>query len=159
VHGVAAAVGGCGLADCVGGFTAGANPTILRDHTEFARDFTERSFVSVREGDSVASVDARLGPPLGEVLYYLRPGGCRFVNLDSNAVIARAAGQAAAEECRTRGIHVGMTRDAVIQTLGPPDGTCALYSRGASHSFFRARGVCFEGGRVTEVHRMWTAME
>jgi hypothetical protein len=121
---------------------------MLRDDTEFAPGFTERLFMFVREGDSEASVRARLNAPLGEVLYYLTPGACRFVNLESNAVIDR-----------TRGIHVGMTRDAVVRALGPPDGTCAIYSRSPSHSYFRARGVCFEGGKVVEVHRLWTAME
>ena len=132
---------------------------ILRDDTEFAPGFSERSFTSVHEGDSVASVHARLGAPIGEVLYYLTPGGCRFVNLESNAVVARALGQPDAAQCRSRGIHVGMTRDAVVRALGPPDGTCEIYSRSPSHSYFRARGVCFEGGKVNEVHRLWTAME
>jgi inner membrane protein len=132
---------------------------LLRDDTEFASGFTERSFMSVREGDSVASVDARLGAPLGEILYYLTPGACRFVNLESNAVVARALGQPDAAPCRTRGIHVGMTRDAVVRALGPPDGTCAIYSRSPSHRYFRGRGVCFEGGKVIEIHRMWTRME
>jgi len=132
---------------------------ILRDDTEFARGFTERSFVSVREGDSVESVHARLGAPLGEVLYYQTPGACPFVNLESNAVVPRALGQPDAAQCRTRGIHAGMNREAVVQALGPPDGTCAIYSRSPSHSHFRARGVCFEGGKVIEVHRMWTTME
>ena len=132
---------------------------IARDDTEFARGFTERSFISVREGDSEASVHARLGAPLSEVLYYQAPGACRFVNLESNAVVARALGQPEAEECRARGIHVGMTRDAVVRALGTPHGTCAVYSRSPSHSYFRARGVCFEGGKVVETHRLWTAME
>jgi hypothetical protein len=132
---------------------------MLRDDTEFAPGFTERLFMLVREGDSEASVRARLNAPLGEVLYYLTPGACRFVNLESNAVIDRALGQPDAAQCRTRGIHVGMTRDAVVRALGPPDGTCAIYSRSPSHSYFRARGVCFEGGKVVEVHRLWTAME
>ncbi len=132
---------------------------ILGDDTEFARGFTERSFMSVREGDAEALVHARLGAPLGEVLYYLTPGACRFINLESNAVVARALGHPDAAQCRTRGIHVGMTRDAVVRALGPPDGTCAIYSRSPSHHYFRARGVCFEGGRVVEVHRLWTAME
>ena len=132
---------------------------ILRDDTEFARGFSERSFASVREGDSAASVDARLAAPLGEVLYYFAPAACRVVNLESNAVVARAFGQPDAAPCRTRGIHVGMTRDAVVRALGVPDGTCAIYSRSPSHGYFRARGVCFEGGKVTEVHRMWTTME
>lgn len=132
---------------------------ILHDDTEFARGFTERSFMSVREGDSIASVYARLGAPLSEVLYYLSPGACRFVNLESNTVVARALGQPDAEECRSRGIHVGMTRDAVVNALGPPDGSCAIYNRSPSHSRVRARGVCFEGGQVTEVHRLWTRME
>jgi inner membrane protein len=132
---------------------------ILRDDTEFARGFTERSFASVREGDSEASVHARLGAPLGEVLYYLTPGACRFVNLESNAVIARALGQPDAAPCRARGIHAGMTRDAVVRALGPPGGTCAIYSRSPSHGYFRARGVCFEDDKVVEVHRMWTTME
>ena len=129
---------------------------ILRDDTEFARGFTERSFMAVREGDSEASVRVRLDAPLGEVLYYQTPGVCRFVNLESNAVVARALGQPDAAQCRARGIHVGMTRDAVVHALGPPDGTCAIYSRSPSHSYFRARGVCFEGGKVVEVHRLWT---
>jgi len=132
---------------------------ILRDDTEFARGFTERSFVSVHEGDSVESVQSRLGAPLGEALYYLTPGACRFVNLESNAVVARGLDRPDAEQCRTHGIHVGMTRDAVVRALGPPDGTCAIYSRSPSHSYFRARGVCFEDGTVIEVHRMWTTME
>ena len=132
---------------------------ILRDDTEFAAGFTERSFVAVREGDSVASVHARLGAPLGEVLYYLTPGACRFVNLESNAVVARALDQPDAAPCRTRGIYVGMPRDAVVRALGAPDGTCAIYSRSRSHSYFRARGVCFENGKVIEIHRMWTTME
>ena len=132
---------------------------IFRDRTEFAHGFSERSFVSVQRDDSAASVNERLGPPLGEVLYYLTPGTCRFVNLESNAIVARAAGQPDTPECRTRGIHVGMTRDAVVGALGPPDGTCAIYSRSASRTYFRARGVCFEGGKVTEIHRSWTTME
>jgi inner membrane protein len=132
---------------------------ILRDDTEFARGFTERSFMSVHEGDSVASVHARLGAPLGEVLYYLTPGTCRFVNLQSDAVVARALGQPDEAQCRSRGIQVGMTRDAVVRALGPPDGTCAIYSRSPSHSYFRARGMCFEGGKVIEIHRLWTRME
>jgi inner membrane protein len=132
---------------------------LLRDDTEFARGFTERTFMSVREGDSISSVHARLGEPLGEVLYYLTPGACRFVNLESNAVVARALGQPDATQCRSRGIHVGMTRDGVIRALGPPDGSCAIYSRSPSHSYFRARGVCFEDGKVVEVHRLWTTME
>jgi len=132
---------------------------VLRDDTAFARGFTERTFRSVREGDSAASVHARLGAPLGEVLYYFTPGACRFVNLESNAVVARALGQPDTAPCRTRGIHVGMTRDAVIRALGPPDGTCAIYSRSPSHGYFRARGVCFERDKVVEVHRMWTKMQ
>ena len=129
---------------------------ILRDDTEFARGFTERSFMFVHEGESETSVHARLGAPLGEVLYYLTPGACRFVNLESNAVVRRALGQPDAAECRARGVHVGMTREAVVRALGPPDGTCAIYSRSPSHRYFRARGVCFEGGQVVEVHRLWT---
>jgi inner membrane protein len=132
---------------------------ILRDDTEFAHSFTERSFTSVREGDSESSVHARLGAPLGEVLYYLTPGACRFVNMESNAVVARALGQPDAPECRSHGIHAGMTRDEVVRALGRPDGTCAIYSRSPSHWYFRARGVCFQGGKVIETHRMWTSME
>jgi hypothetical protein len=52
-----------------------------------------------------------------------------------------------------------MTRDAVVRALGPPDGACAIYSRSPSHRYFRARGVCFESGKVIEIHRMWTTME
>lgn len=132
---------------------------ILRDDTEFAHGFTERSFASVREGDAEAPLRARLGAPFGEVLYYDAAGACRFVNLESNAVVARALGQPDAAPCRTRGIHAGMTRDAVVRALGPPDGTCAIYSRSPSGGYFRARGLCFKGGKVVEVHRLWTKME
>jgi len=126
---------------------------VLREDTEYAAGFSERSFRSVGYGDRDTDVRHLLGPPLREWWHYppTAPGQCLFVFFEPD-VVSTAPQR---EPCSPRGIQPGMTRDDVRRALGPPAGVCWAYTRSPGDRRYRARAICFSNGRVVELFRLW----
>ena len=149
---------------------------VLREDTEYAGAFSDRSFRSVDLGDADTGVQQLMGPPLTEWWGYRSggPDGCPVVYFASGLVTAerqatgtererveaarRGAGGPAdpiMEACSRRGVHPGMPRVDVQRALGAPDEVCWAYTRSPGRRHYRVRVVCFSEGKVVEVFRQW----
>lgn len=126
---------------------------VMREDTVFAANFSERRFATIVPGDTLEKVPDALGPPLRELFFYApsaRPG-CYTVHVENGAIV-NALDRAA---CRDRGVAVGDRSDGPPERLGPPTARCAAYSWSPGKRLTRARGICFEHGKVTDIVRQW----
>ncbi len=124
---------------------------VLREDTEFVSGFSEKALDSIEPGQLPEAVRARLGEPFVHVLIYSGPPNGCVVFAAEDAVVSMGP----AAECRRRGVASNMARAEVVKRLGEPAEWCWLYSRSPSGRLFRARGVCFENGRVSVIVRQW----
>jgi inner membrane protein len=125
---------------------------ILREDTEYASGFSDRSFQTIRLGDSDIEVRRLMGAPLGEWwVYRSGPDGCPVVYFKSDIVTPERH----VEACSRRGIRPGMSRTDVRRALGAPAGVCWPYSRSPGRGHYRARVVCFSDGNVVEIFSQW----
>jgi inner membrane protein len=125
---------------------------VLREDTEYASGFSDRSFQSIGLGDSEMEVRRRLGAPLGEWwVYRSGPDDCSVVYFESDVVTAERH----VEACSRRGVRPGVSRADVHRMLGAPAGVCWAYSRSPARRHYRVRTVCFSDGRVVEIFRQW----
>lgn len=125
---------------------------VLRDTTEYTPGFSEEGFAAIDRDHTEADVRSRLGEPFREFLWF--GGGadaCTQVGLN-RGVVERANPP---DACARRGVHAGLSRQAVIDAIGQPESWCWPYSQSRNGGFFSARGVCFVDGRVDEVIRRW----
>jgi inner membrane protein len=123
---------------------------VLRDDTVFAEGFSDAKLSSIERGDAPDDVRTRLGPPMREVLDFDRLDGCGVVFIEGGVV-----GNAwPVDPCQARGVQRGAPR-AVVEALGVPSQHCWLYSRSPDDGYYRARVVCFQDNRVTQVVRRW----
>jgi inner membrane protein len=138
---------------------------LLREHTEYTRNYSEGAFRAIKPGQSEAHVLERLGQPFGEYWDYLsgdqaadpnRESSCPFVYLESDIVVVlpRDLGPATGL-CAQRGVTAGMSRTEVLRILGSPRDVCWRYSRGIASRFHRARTVCFSRDKVVAVVTEW----
>jgi inner membrane protein len=126
---------------------------VLREDTAYASGFSDRSFQTIRLGDSDTDVRRLMGAPLGEWWVY-RPDdadGCPVVYFESDIATAERH----VEACSQRGVRPGMSRTDVHRALGAPYGVCWPYSRSPGHKYYRVRVVCFSDGKVVEIFRQW----
>jgi inner membrane protein len=130
---------------------------VLREKTEYAPAFSERSFRTIDVGLSEARVRTLIGTPLGEWWDYRPPRTetCPFVYIESDVVAVEDRAERAAAMCAQHGIHAGMSRTDVDRALGPPDSVCWRYSRSSDALYFRARVVCFAEGKVEMTISRW----
>jgi inner membrane protein len=130
---------------------------ILREHTEYAPDFSERSFQTIALGQAEGDVRGLLGAPLGEWWDYRPPRlqKCPFVYVESDVVTVEVDAGPAAALCAQRGIHPGMSAAEARRVLGPPDSICGRYSRNPGRGYFRARVVCFADDKVEFILQSW----
>jgi inner membrane protein len=137
----------------------------LREDTQFAGGFSEEAFRAVAPGQPVDGMRQRLGEPLEQAWFYfavedepdparMPPCPALFIEGDRVATPPGRRGPAV-ERCERAGVHVGMPVADVTRMFGPPVGMCWSYSRSPSRSYFRARVVCFESGKVFDVMRRW----
>jgi inner membrane protein len=125
---------------------------VLRDNTEYTSGFSEQKLGDIERGQSEREVRDRLGPPFYEFLMYeAAEGECAQIRIDQGVV----GGGFPANACGSRGIVAKLSRERVVEILGAPDGNCWVYSRPPTGGFFRARGVCFDQGRVDQIVRRW----
>jgi len=123
---------------------------LLRDRTEFAQGFSDRTLDSVQRGETPADVLARVGPPMWEYLGYDRSDSCGGVRIESDLI----ADAFPADLCRARGIQPQAPR-RVVEALGVPSLHCWFYSRSPDNGYYRARAVCFDRDRVAEIVKRW----
>ena len=125
---------------------------VLGDNTEFTPGFSEDRLDAVERGASASDVRSHLGSPFHEFLIYEDgPDTCVVVRINGEVVgMAQPA-----DPCARRGVRAGHTRAAVYHALGAPLETCWVYSRPPNRGYFRARGVCFTGDRVSMILRRW----
>jgi inner membrane protein len=140
---------------------------VLREDTAFAQGFSEEAFRTVNAGASEQDVRQRLGEPHGEGWFYppkaepsLRAADTAASSLPLECLALRFENRRVRmardeDACRTAGIDIGTSIDAVRRLLGPPRDACWQYSWSPSHHFHRLRMVCFYQGRVEEVIRRW----
>ena len=126
---------------------------VLREDTEYATGFSERSFQTIGPGDSDTAVRRLMGAPLGEWWVYrpADPDGCPVVYFESDTATAERHVAA----CSQRGVRPGMSRTAVQSALGAPNGVCWAYSRSPGGRHYRVRVVCFSDGKAVEIFRQW----
>ena len=126
---------------------------VLREDTEYASGFSERSFRAIRIGDSDADVRRLMGAPLGEWWVYLSsgPDGCPVVYFESGVATAERL----AEACLRRGVRPGTPGPEVQRALGAPDDVCWAYTRSPGLKHYRVRVACVSDGRVVEIFREW----
>jgi inner membrane protein len=126
---------------------------VLREDTEYASGFSDRSFQTIRLGDSDTEVRRLMGAPLGEWWAYRpqRPDGCPVVYFESDTVTAERH----VEACARRGVRPGMSPADVRGALGAPAEVCWPYSRSPGGGHYRVRVVCFSDGNVVEIFRQW----
>jgi inner membrane protein len=126
---------------------------VLREDTEYAGGFSDRSFQTIRVGDSDSDVRRLMGEPLGEWWGYRSRGedGCPVVYFDAGIATAERH----VEACSQRGVRPGMSRTDVHRAIGAPDDVCWPYSRSPGHRHYRVRAVCFSHGKVVEIFRQW----
>lgn len=126
---------------------------VLREDTEYASGFSDRSFQTIRLGDSDTEVRRLMGAPLGEWWSYRpqRPDGCPVVYFESGTVTAERQ----VEACAHRGVRPGMSPADVHRALGAPAEVCWPYSRSPGRGHYRVRVVCFSDGNVVEIFRQW----
>jgi inner membrane protein len=127
--------------------------TVLREDTEYASGFSDRSFQTIRIGDADSDVRRLMGAPLGEWWVYRSggPDGCPIVHFKPDVVTAERL----AEACSRLGVRPGVSRGDVQRALGAPDGVCWPYTRSPGQAHYRVRVVCFAGGKVVEIFRQW----
>jgi len=124
----------------------------LHDTTDYAPGFSEEAFGAIARDQTDAEVRSRLGEPLREFLWFAGgEGSCSQVGLSRGAVERAHPPDA----CAGRGVHVGLSRQALIDAVGQPESSCWAYSQSRNGGFFTARGVCFINGRVDEKIRRW----
>ena len=131
----------------------GAIGFLVREDIVYGVGYSEERFNAVANGDTVEEVQAALGAPL-RVLFYYAPApapSCSIVQVQDGAIV----GASDSDACRARGIVVGQKSDVPPVSLGTPGIECWAYTWSPGRSLFRARGLCFEQGRVTEVIRQW----
>jgi len=136
---------------------------VLRENTEYANGFSDRSFRAIRLGQSDADVRRRVGAPIGEWWDYVDPessaaapeSGCPFVYLESDRVVTKDQFAPVVALCAERGIHPDMSRADVLRALGPPLQVCSRYTRSPEHRYHRVRIVCFSDGKVVTILRRW----
>jgi inner membrane protein len=126
---------------------------VLDEDTEFASGFSESALRGMPRDATTDEVARRLGPPLEMFWYYFGAGErpCPAVHLENGVVTPRGLRDA----CRQQGIQAGVSSQIVRSTLGVPQGECWAYSRARGGHSFRARTVCFFGGRLEEVISRW----
>jgi len=125
---------------------------VLREDTEYAWGFSERSFKTIGPGESDADVRRLIGAPLAEWwVYRSGPDGCPAVYFKSDIVTPERL----VESCSRRGIRPGLSRTDVHDALGPAGGVCWSYSRSPGQRHYRVRVVCFSEGKVVEIFRQW----
>jgi inner membrane protein len=126
---------------------------VLREDTEYASGFSDRSFQTIRIGESDTDVRRLMGAPLGEWWGYRPTGqdGCPVVYFESGIATAERH----TEACSRRGVRPGMPHTHVHQALGAPDHVCWSYSRSPGHGRYRVRVACFSEGKVVEIFRQW----
>jgi inner membrane protein len=123
---------------------------MLHDTTVFAPGFSEGALSAIDRGASYEEVRARLGPPLREFLDYDRLDTCGGVVVEAGVV----SGAQPADLCRAKGVYPGAA-GTTVAALGVPVRHCWWYSRSPSGGYYRARIVCFEKQRVTQIIRRW----
>jgi inner membrane protein len=136
---------------------------VLRENTEYANGFSDRSFRAIRLGQSDTEVRRRVGAPIGEWWDYVDPessaanveSGCPFVYFESDRIITEDQFEPVVALCAQRGIRAGMSRAEVLRVLGPPLQVCSRYTRSPAHRYHRARVVCFSNGKVVTILRRW----
>ena len=137
---------------------------VLREHTEYANGFSDRSFQAIRLGQSDADVRLLVGTPIGEWWDFVDPestaaanpgSGCPFVYFESDRVVTADQFEPVVALCAQRGIHAGMSRADVHRTLGPPLEVCSRYTRSPTHRYHRVRIVCVSRGKVVTILRRW----
>ena len=123
---------------------------VLRDDTEYASGFSDRSFRAVRIGDADTEVRRLMGTPLGEWWVY-RPGGadgCPVVYFDAGVVTAKRL----VEACSRLGVRPGSRGRCAACARRPGRRVLAVHSKpGLAH--YRVRVVCVSDGKVVEVFR------
>jgi inner membrane protein len=125
---------------------------VLREDTEYASGFSDRSFQAIRLGDSDVDVRRLMGTPLGEWwVYRSGPDGCPIVYFESDVVTAERH----VEACSRGGVRPGVSRADVHRRLGAPAGVCWRYSRSPARRHYRVRTVCFSDGKVVDIFRQW----
>ncbi len=126
---------------------------VLREDTEYASGFSERSFRTIKIGDSDADVRRLMGAPLGEWWVYRSSGadGCPVVYFDSGVATAERL----VEACVRRGVRPGTPGPEVQRALGAPDDVCWAYTRSPGLKHYRVRVACVSDGRVVEIFREW----
>jgi inner membrane protein len=126
---------------------------VLREDTEYASGFSDRSFQTIRLADSDTEVRRVMGAPLGEWWGYRPqiPDGCPVVYFESGIVTAERH----VEACARRGVRPGMSPADVHRALGAPAEVCWPYSRSPGRGHYRVRVVCFSDGNVVEIFRQW----
>jgi hypothetical protein len=137
----------------------------LREDTQYAPGFSAPAFRGIAPGQPMADVAARIGEPFEQVWVYFAFGDdlhqtrmppCPVVVIAGGRVtIEPRAAPGAVASCEQAGVHAGMTSTEVARVLGTPVGTCWSFTRSPTHAYYRARVVCFESGRVTDVMHRW----
>src|SRR5262245_38922127 len=122
----------------------GVRSLVLRENTEYASGFSDRSFQAIRVGQPEADAIRLIGKPLGEWWDYRPPRlqKCPFVYVESDVVTVEDDAGPAAALCAQHGIHSGMSGPEAQRILGPPDSVCGRFSRNPGRGYFRARVVC-----------------
>jgi len=133
---------------------------VLREDTEYASGFSNRSFQSIEPGQSNAEVRQALGAPLGEWWSYppappweTSAAECQVVYFESGLVSAEPGFPL----CLPRGIQIGMSTTDVHRALGSPRFLCWGYSRSPGSRYFRLREVCFSDGKVAAIFQRWAS--